>query len=118
MTREQSIKTILILPLLFCFFLAAPLSASSADETTAVSSDQNILTAQGKVRSFDPEKQLLLLKTDKGEKLTISTNQKTALVGYSSLQEIEKKHGLKIWYAVEAGKNVATKIEKKLDTDC
>ena len=79
---------------------------------------QTILTTQGVVRSLDPESQVILIKTSKGEKVSIALNGKTALVGYSSLQEIQSKHGVKVWYVAEEDKKVAVKIEKKIEVGC
>jgi len=50
--------------------------------------------------------------------VSVAIDVNTALVGYSSLQEIEKDQGVKIWYSVEADKKIAIKIERKIEVGC
>jgi len=118
MAKEQSMKNFCIVTLVCSFFLFIPSLSVAVTDAEAVGATQAILTTQGKVKSFDPEKQVLLIKTSKGEKVSIALSGDTVLVGYSSLQEIESKHGVKIWYAVEQDKKVAVKIEKKIEVGC
>lgn len=118
MVKEHSLKTFCIATLVCSFFLFIPSLSVAVTDATAVDATQAILTAQGKVKSFDLENQVILIKTSKGEKVSIALNGETALVGYTSLQEIKSKHGVKIWYAVEQDKKVAVKIEKKLEVGC
>ena len=118
MTRKQRLKNISITTLTFCFFLFIPSFSFAVTDTEAVSVNQTILMAQGKVKSFDNEKQLILIKTTKGERVSIALDWNTALIGYSSLQEIKKEQGVKIWYSVEVDKKTATKIERKLEVGC
>lgn len=100
------------------FFLLIPSLSFAAADTKVVDSTETILTTQGKVKTFDLENHVLLIKTSKGEKVSIVLNGKTDLVGYSSLQEIKSKHGVKIWYTVKQDKKVAVKIEKKIQVGC
>ena len=118
MNRKQNLKTIFTTTLIFSFFLFIPSFSFAVTDTEAMSVNQTILMAQGKVKSFDNEKQLLLIKTTKGERVTITLDWNTDLIGYSSLQEIKKEQGVKIWYSVEADKKTATKIERRLEVGC
>lgn len=118
MTRNLNFKIPLIRRLVFCCFLFIPSLSSAVTDSAAISVDQTILVAQGKVKSFDQKEQFILLKTSKGERMNIVLNWDTALVGYSSLQEIQQEQGIKIWYTVEVGKNIAIKIERKLEVGC
>ena len=118
MTKEQRVKCFSIATLVCSFFLFIPSLSVASTASKAVDATETILTTQGKVKSFDQEKQVILLKTSKGEKMSIALSGDTALVGYASLQEIESKHGVKIWYAVEQDKKVAVKIEKRIEVGC
>ena len=118
MAIERSMKNFCIATFVCSFFLLIPQLSFAANETETVAAAQTILTTQGKVKNFDPEKQVILIKTSKGEKMSIALSGDTALVGYSSLQEIKNKHGVKIWYAVDQDKKVAVKIEKKIEVGC
>lgn len=118
MTRYRNIRNVLIMPLIFFVFLIIP-SFASAVEDTAISSDSQIaLITQGKVKNFNPKNQLLLLKTNKGERMSIVVDWNTALIGYSTPQEIEKDQKVTIWYSLKADKKIAIKIEQKLVTGC
>lgn len=103
--------------LTLCFLFISPLSLA-AEENNDMSLRQNVEVAQGKIKNFNKEKQMLVLKTSKGEKLDIQFDWNTALVGFSSLQEIHKGQGVKIWYTAEGPKKRAVKIEKKLEVGC
>lgn len=118
MVKEQSQRICFIATLVCSFFLLIPSLSFAAMDAEVVDTAGTILTTQGKVKSFDSESQMLLIKTSKGEKVSIALNGETALVGYSSLQEIKGKHGVKIWYAVKQDKKIAVKIEKKIEVGC
>lgn len=118
MAKKQSMKIFCIVTLVCSFFLFIPSLSVAVTDAKAVDATEAILTTQGKVKSFDQENQVILIKTSKGEKVSIALSGDTALVGYSSLQEIKSKQGVKIWYAVEQDKKVAVKIEKKLEVGC
>lgn len=107
----------LISLLLFFLFITPSLALATGSGMSGVS-NQNTQIVQGKVKSYNLEKQTILLKTVTGVKMTIWLDWQTGLIGYSSPQEIEKGHGLKIWYSVKEKKNNAVKIEKKLDVGC
>jgi len=102
---------------MFLVLLLPPLSFAG-EENNNMSLNQDVIVVQGKVRTFNEETQTLALKTTKGEKLDILFDWNTALIGYSSLAEIKKGHGVKVWYTVGEKKNTAVKIEKKLDVGC
>jgi hypothetical protein len=53
-----------------------------------------------------------------GEKVTITLDWNTALVGYSSPNDIEKGHKVKIWYSNNSNNSTAVKVEKKLMVGC
>ncbi|MCK5071448.1 MAG: hypothetical protein KAR01_12920 [Desulfocapsa sp.] len=118
MIRGRNIKNIFLKILILCFFIFIPsLSFAVPDSATSID-NQEVLMAHGKVKSFDQGDQFILLKTSKGEIINIALNWSTVLVGYSSFQEIEKKQGIKIWYAEEVDKKIAIKIERKLQVGC
>jgi hypothetical protein len=116
-TGNHSLHSFIASFLMF-FFLFIPPLAFAEKESNGMSLNQDVLVAQGQVKNFNQEQQTLALKTSKGERLTILFDWNTALVGYSSLAEIEKGHKVKIWYTVEENKNTAVKIEKSLDVGC
>ena len=118
MTIDRSIKNASITTIIFYFFLFIPSLSFAVNDTAAISVNQATLTAQGKVERYNHKKQLITLKTSKGEKMSMVIGWNTALVGYSSLQEIEKEQGIKIWYTIEVEKKIAIKIERKLDVGC
>ncbi|MBU1138034.1 MAG: hypothetical protein KKD01_02575 [Proteobacteria bacterium] len=116
-TSTYTITPVITALFLFFFLFVSPL-AFAGDDNKDMSLSQDILVVQGKVKSFNREKQTLTIKTSKGDRMTILLNWNTALVGYSSLQEIDKDHGVKIWYVVEEKKHTAVKIEKKIEVGC
>ncbi len=103
--------------LLVISFVTPSLALATDSGMTAIMNDDTVIV-QGKIKGYNQEKQTILLKTKNGEKIIISLDWQTGLVGYSSLQEIEKGHGVKIWYSVKEQMNHAVKIEKKLDVGC
>ncbi len=118
MAIERSLKIFCIATFVCSFFLFIPSLPFAAADTESVATTQASLMAQGKVKRFSLEDQVILLKTSKGEKVSIALSGDTALVGYASLDEIKSKHRVKIWYVVELDKKIAVKIEKKIEVGC
>ncbi len=116
-TSTRTLHSFIAPFLMFFFLFISPLSFA-AEDNNGMSLSQDVVVVEGKVKNFKKEKQTLMLKTNKGEKMDILFDWNTALVGYSSLQEIKKGQGVKIWYTVQGKKNTAVKIEKKLDVGC
>lgn len=118
MTIDHSIKNTFIVTLSFCFLLFIPSLSLAVDDPAATDVSQSPLPAQGKVETFNLEKGKLTIKTSKGERISVFTGSPPVLVGYPSLGEIKKEHGVKIWYTIEGTKKIALKIEKMLDVGC
>ena len=76
------------------------------------------LFIKGKVKKISFETNTILVKPKKGASVTINFNEQTTLKGVDHIQQIQKKHGLKIWYMVEGDSNIAVKIEKIPDVGC
>ncbi len=118
MHSDRNIKNIFILSFIVCLLFIIPSLASAVSDAAVHSSTQSVLAVQGKVKNFDQESQVLRLKTSKGNEMSVAIDVNTALVGYSSLQEIEKDQGVKIWYSLQADKKIAIKIERKIEVGC
>ncbi len=123
-SREYSMKTgnhitaYLLVLLFFLFSLTVPALSLAKDDASGVTTNQAIQLTEGKVKKFDPKKQVVTIQVKKREKVKISVNWNTALVGYSSLEEIKKGERVKVWHAVKEETPTAVKMEKKLEGGC
>ena len=118
MKVKRHILSPVIATLLITLFLFIAPPDGAAEESSDMSLIQKVLFVEGTIRKFSRKQQTLKIKTSQKEKMDILVHWKTTLVGYSSLHEIKRGHGVKIWYTVEKDKNRAVKIEKKLEVGC
>lgn len=91
-------------------------ASTSADSVMSEVTDNTLI--EGKVRRYNQDTQTIRFQLKSGEKITITLDWNTILVGYSSPNEIKKGHKLKIWYSNSNDSKTAVKIEKKLRVGC
>lgn len=113
-------KTVSLFLLLFAvlLFMVPGSSFAAAENNTEISESTNVQLAEGVVKRFSQDQQSLVLQLKNREKITIQLDWNTSLVGYSSPQEIEKQHKVKVWYSSDGQQMTAVKIEKKLMVGC
>ncbi len=104
--------------LFLIFSLITPSLSLAKDDDTGVTTNQDIQLTEGKIKKFDPKNQVVTVQVNKGGKVTISVDWNTALVGYSSLEEIKKGQRVKVWHVVKEDTPTAVKMEKKLEGGC
>jgi hypothetical protein len=107
---------ILILSLLLSLIPIHTFAAESSE--TSVSSIADVTLIEGKVKRYNQETKTVLLQLKSGEKISVVVDWNTDLVGYSSPEEIEKNHLVKIWHSNDGQKAKAVKVEKKLMVGC
>jgi hypothetical protein len=109
-------RIIIVFSLLLAF---APFYSFASTSTDAVMSESTDVTlTEGKVKRYNQETQILVLQSKNGEKITIALDWNTILIGYSTPNEIEKGHKVKIWHSNNTNNTTAVKIEKKLILGC
>ena len=118
MTTRIHTTAYLLAALFLFFFFTIPSLSFAKNDATSVTTNQDIQLTEGKVKKFDPKKQVVTIQVNKREKVKISVNWNTALVGYSSLEEIKKGQRVKVWYTVVGEENRAVKVEKLLELGC
>ena len=118
--KQLNQKKITLFLVLFgvLFFTIPGNSFAVAESNEEVTEDTDTLLVEGKIRQVNQKQQNVVVKTQKGKKMTILFDWNTSLVGYSSPKKIEKGHEVKIWYASKDQKLTAVKIEKKLMVGC
>ena len=107
---------IIVLSILLSLVPLHSFAGTSADPVMSEATD--VILTEGKVKRYNQDTQTILLQLKNGEKVTISVDWNTALVGYSSPNEIEKGHKVKIWHSQNNENAKAVKIEKKLMVGC
>ncbi len=118
MTTRIHTTAYLLAALFLFFFFTIPSLSFAKNDATSVTTNQDIQLTEGKVKKFDPKKQVVTIQVNKREKVKISVNWNTALVGYSSLKEILKGQRVKVWHVMKEATPTAVKMEKKLDVGC
>ncbi|HID01608.1 MAG TPA: hypothetical protein EYP18_00135 [Desulfobacterales bacterium] len=107
--------------IIFSLLLALiPIHAFAAAPTESITSEDTAIVTltEGKVKRYNQDTQTVLLQLKSGEKISIEIDWNTALVGYSSPNDIEKGQKVKIWHSNTDDKTKAVKIEKKLMLGC
>jgi len=107
---------IIVLSLLLALAPFHSFASTSADQVISETTD--VTLSEGKVKRYNEDTQTILLQLKSGEKVTITLDWNTALVGYSSPNDIEKGHKVKIWYSNNSNNSTAVKVEKKLMVGC
>lgn len=116
-------KTLQTITLSFAFFatllfLVPVTSFAATDNSTEITENADVQLVEGKIKRYNQEQQIVLLQLRSGDRITVYVDWNTSLIGYSSPQEIEKKHKVKIWYSDNGQQLMAVKIEKKLMVGC
>ncbi|MCB2184218.1 MAG: hypothetical protein KQH63_19505 [Desulfobulbaceae bacterium] len=121
MKQLQLIMKILVVLLLgFMVFLSSGCSLSQTTDRAEINSPQldNSLFVKGKVKRVYFPQNKLVIKPNKGKKMSIFFTEQTTFVGVSTPQEIENMKRVNVWYMDENGKNVAIKIENIPELGC
>ena len=114
---KKFILNCLIISLLFVFIPFHSL-AMDATDTELLENDATITLFEGKIKRYNEDTHTILLKLKDGEKISISLDWNTSLIGYESPEEIKRGQKVKIWYSNTTQQPTAIKIEKKMILGC
>ncbi|MCK9296084.1 MAG: hypothetical protein M0P70_13480 [Desulfobulbaceae bacterium] len=76
------------------------------------------MLVKGKVSGISQADKTLTIKPRKGDKITVTFNEKTALQGYSSAELIEKNQPVEVTYRPEENANLALTIKQLPEGAC
>lgn len=117
MAHLASIKSFLLVFFLVIGLCLPPVVlAADATEQTDDSSTQE-LSVKGYVQSVSISDQTFILKKVKG-RMRLTLDPQTVLVGFSNLKDLKSEDRVKVWYRIDATRNITVKIAKLPDLGC
>ncbi len=99
------------------FALALIVAGCAATGQSGQMADGGMLV-KGKVSKISQADKTLTIKPRKGDKITVTFNEKTALQGYSSAELIEKNQPVEVTYRPEGNANLALTIKQLPEGAC
>lgn len=108
-------KTLFFVLLGTLFFVSTGYADQGKDEPQLLA-DTVLVT--GMVKSIDFESKTVVIKPKKGKKMSFSYADQTEFRGVVSLNEIEKRQQVKIWYFKDGNKNMAVRIQLVPELGC
>jgi hypothetical protein len=116
MAHLASIKSFLLV-----FFLVTglclPPVALSADSSDQIDDSSKELSVKGHIRSVSVSDQTFILKKVKG-KMRLTLDPQTVFEGFSKLKDLKPEDLVRVWYRLDATRNIAVKIAKLPDLGC
>lgn len=118
MQRVNPAVLILQIMVLGLFFTLFPPNAPAQSDQDGMTLEQGFLTVQGMVKNVSEDPPAITVKPHKGEAVRIMLDADTALSGVSSLDDIERRRRVKIWYRVDGDQMTAVKVDVLPELGC
>lgn len=118
MVRINPAATILLIMIMGLFFSLFPQNAPARTDQDEMTLEQGFLTVQGMVKNISDDPPAITVKPHKGDAVRIMLDGDTVLSGVSSLDDIERRRRVKIWYRVDGGRKTAVKVDVLPELGC
>ncbi|MEN8199393.1 MAG: hypothetical protein ABFR63_04900 [Thermodesulfobacteriota bacterium] len=116
--KIQHIGTRGWLLLLTTFFIFSAPSFAVAEHSVVEIITGETAVIQGIIRRISTEKNSIIVKISKGEKIQLLFSPQSRFVGATSLYELERGQRVKVWYSSGEGEHTVLKLELLPELGC
>lgn len=117
MAHLASIKSFLLVFFLVTGLCLPPVVLAAGSTGQASESSTKELSAKGHIQSVSVSDQTLVLKREKG-RMRLIIDPQTVFEGFSNLKDLKPEDRVKVWYRLDATRNITVKIAKLPDLGC
>jgi hypothetical protein len=117
MAHLASIKSFFLVFFLVTGLCLPPVVLAADATGQAGDSSTQELSVKGYIRSVSISDQTFILKKVKG-RMRLSLDPQTVFVGFSDLKDLKSEDRVRVWYRLDATRNIAVKIAKLPDLGC